>query len=198
MWKLKTLRQLNGSAPEGTLLKGEEIARQQQAVSIIEQAYEQAHIIREEARAAAQAEMQTLRREWEATFWQQAQTLLSDWQQQRDADEAQLVQLAGNVVNEALHQLLDEVDDARRFHALIKQLLRHYPRQQQATLYCASAQEPTVSNWLNRQGQLSWTLCADPALAPDKLRLVTGQGELLVDWHTLREQLIPEPARASA
>lgn len=191
MWKLKTLHQLDGCAPPGNILRREEIAQQQQAVSIIEQAHEQAHLIREQARAEAQAEMEACRREWEATFWQQAQTLLADWQQQREAEEAQLVILAGKVLNEALQQLLDEVDDERRFHALLKQLLRHYPRQQQATLYCASAQEQAISRWLADQPQLSWTLCADPALAPDHLRLTTGQGELLVNWQTLRQQLAP-------
>lgn len=198
MWKLKTLRLLNGITPQGTLLRGEEIDCQQQAVSIIEMAHEQAQAIREEAQAAAQAELIDRRREWEAAFWQQAQTLLDGWQQQREADEAQLVLMAGKVLNEALQHLLDEVDDERRFHALLKQLLRHYPRQQQATLYCASEKEQALSRWLAGQPQFSWTLCADPALAPDALRLVTGQGELLVDWGTLRQHLTPAAAEESA
>jgi len=198
MWKLKTLRQLNGIAPEGTILRREEIARQEEAASIIALAHEQAQAIREEARAAAQAEYDTQRLEWEAAFWQQAQRLLDDWQQQRAAEEAQLVIVAGKVLNEALQQILDEVDDERRFHALLKQLLRLYPRQQQATLYCASAQEMAVSGWLAGQPLLSWTLCADPELAADRLRLVTTQGELLIDWRTLCQQLVPALAEEGA
>ncbi|MGP3591671.1 type III secretion system stator protein SctL [Vagococcus sp. WN89Y] len=191
MWTLKTLRQLNAIAPQGNILRREEIALSTQAVSIIELAHEQAEAIREQARAEAAAEAQTLKREWEADFWQQAQTLLTEWQQQREEDEAQLVILAGNVLNEALQQLLDDVDDARRFHALLKQLLRLYPRQQPATLWCASEQEQAVSGWLAAEPQLCWTLCPDPALAKDSVRLVTGQGELIVNWDTLRQQLLP-------
>ena len=198
MWKLKSLRLPDGSAPAGNLLRREEIALGLEAAAIIELAHKEAQTIREQARAEAQAEREACQREWEAAFWQQAQTLLTDWQQQRAAEEAQLVVLAGKIVNEALQHLLDEVDDERRFHALLKQLLRHHPRQQQAMLYCASLQEQEIHGWLAAQPQLSWPLCADPMLAPDHLRLITDAGELMVDWQTLRQQLAPAPAEEEA
>ena len=198
MWKLKRLSLAEGSAPGGNLLRREEIALGLEAASIIELAHKEAQTIREQARAEAQAEREACQREWEASFWQQAQALLTDWQQQRTAEEAQLVVLAGKIVNEALQHLLDEVDDERRFHALLKQLLRHYPRQQQATLYCASLQEQEIHGWLAAQPQLSWTLCADPALESDHLRLITDAGELMVDWPTLRQQLAPSRAEEGA
>lgn len=115
MWKLKSLRLPDGSAPAGNLLRREEIALGLEAAAIIELAHKDAQTIREQARAEAQAEREACQREWEAAFWQQAQTLLTDWQQQRAAEEAQLVVLAGKIVNEALQHLLDEVDDERRF-----------------------------------------------------------------------------------
>ena len=198
MWKLKRLRLPDGSAPEGNLLRREELALRLEAAAIIELAHQQAQTIREQARAEAQAEREACQREWEASFWQQAQTLLAGWQQQRTDEETQLVVLAGKVVNKALQQLLDEVDDERRFHALLKQLLRHYPRQQQATLYCASGQELEINGWLAAQPQLCWTLCADPVLEPDRLRLITDAGELMVDWRTLRQQLAPALAEEEA
>lgn len=198
MWKLKRLSLADGSAPAGNLLRREAIALGLEAAAIIELAHKEAQTIREQARAEAQAEREACQREWEAAFWQQAQALLADWQQQRTAEEAQLVELAGKIVNEALQHLLDEVDDERRFHALLKQLLRHYPRQQQATLYCASLQEQEIHGWLGAQPQLSLTLCADPMLAPDHLRLITDAGELMVDWPTLRQQLAPARAEEEA
>lgn len=198
MWKLKRLSLAEGSAPGGNLLRREEIALGLEAASIIELAHKEAQTIREQVRAEAQAEREACQREWEAAFWQQAQALLTDWQQQRTAEEAQLVVLAGKIVNEALQHLLDEVDDERRFHALLKQLLHHYPRQQQATLYCASLQEQEINGWLAAQPQLSWTLCADPALESDHLRLITDAGELMVDWQTLRQQLAPSLAEEGA
>lgn len=194
----KTLRLLNGAAPEGLLLRREELSLHQQALSVLEQAHEQAQALRDEAQAQAEAELAAARRQWEAQFWQQAQGLLDEWQQQREAEQAQLVTLAGNVLNEALQQILDEVDDAQRFHALLKQLLRQHPRQQQATLYCAPAQEEAISGWLAAQPPLAWTLCGDHALAADSLRLVTAQGELLIDWPTLRQQLLPALSEACA
>lgn len=198
MWKLKTLHLQGGSVPPGNVLRCEEIALGLEAASIIELAHKQAQTIREQARAEAQAESAASQREWEARFWQQAQTLLADWHEQRAAEETQLVLLAGKVLNEALQQLLDEVDDERRFHALLRQLLRHYPRQQQATLYCASGQEQEINDWLVGQPQLSWTLCADPVLEPDRLRLITEAGELMVDWRTLCQQIAPALAEESA
>lgn len=198
MWKLKTLHLQGGSVPPGNVLRREEIALGLEAASIIELAHKQAQTIREQARAEAQAERAASQREWEARFWQQAQTLFADWYEQRATEETQLVLLAGKVLNEALQQLLDEVDDERRFHALLRQLLRHYPRQQQATLYCASGQEQEINGWLIAQPQLSWTLCADPELEPDRLRLITEAGELMVDWRTLCQQIAPALAEESA
>lgn len=198
MWKLKSLHLQGGSAPPGNVLRREEIALRLEAASIIELAHKQAQTIREQARAEAQAERAACQREWESLFWQQAQTLFADWQEQRAAEETQLVLLAGKVLNEALQHLLDEVDDERRFHALLRQLLRRYPRQQQATLYCASGQEQEINGWLAAQSQLRWTLCADPALEPDRLRLITDAGELMVDWRTLCQQLAPALAEENA
>lgn len=198
MWKLRSLHLQGGSAPPGNVLRREEIALRLEAASIIELAHKQAQTIREQARAEAQAERAASQREGEARFWQQAQTLFADWQEQRAAEETQLVLLAGKVLNEALQHLLDEVDDERRFHALLRQLLRHYPRQQQATLYCASEQKQEINGWLVAQPQLRWTLCADPALEPDRLRLITDAGELMVNWRTLCQQLAPALAEENA
>jgi len=198
MWKLKSLHLQGGSAPPGNVLRREEIALRLEAASIIELAHKQTQTIREQARAEAQAERAACQREWESLFWQQAQTLFADWQEQRTAEETQLVLLAGKVLNEALQHLLDEVDDERRFHALLRQLLRHYPRQQPATLYCASGQEQEINGWLAAQSQLRWTLCVDPALEPDRLRLITDAGELMVDWRTLCQQLAPALAEENA
>lgn len=191
MWKLKTLSQLDGLTPEGVVLRREEIARHQQAADIIAQAHQRADAILADARQQAGAELAESRSQLEDQFWQQADSLFSDWQQQRDRDEVQMVGLAGNVLNEALQQVLDEVNDARRFDALLRQLLRHHPRQQQATLFCASSQETALAAWLADQPHLVWSLCADPALAGDSLRLTTARGELLIDWATLRRSLLP-------
>jgi len=198
MWKLKTLPLQGGSAPPGHVLRREEIAQRLEAASIIELAHREAQTIREQARAGAQAERAASQHEWETLFWQQAQALFADWQKQRADEEAELVVLAGKVLHEALLHLLDEVDDERRFHALLNQLLRHYPRQHQATLYCASGQEQAISGWLAAQPQLHWTLCADPSLVPDRLRLMTDAGELSVDWRTLCQQLAPALAEENA
>lgn len=197
MWKLKTLSQLDGITPEGAVLRREEIARHQQAADIIAQAHRKADAILADARQRADAELAESRGQLEDQFWLQADSLFSDWQQQRERDEVQLIALAGNILNEALQQVLDEVDDARRFDALLRQLLRHHPRQQQATLFCASSQEAEVAAWLADQPHLVWKLCGDSVLAEDSLRLTTAQGELMIDWATLRRSLLPPPSNAA-
>ena len=197
MWKLKTLSQLDGITPDGVVLRHEEIALHRQAADVLARAQQQAEAILTDARTRADAERAESRRQLEDQFWQQAHGLLSDWQQQREQDEVQLIDLAGKVLNEALQQVLGEVDDARRFDALLRQLLRHYPRQQQATLFCASGQEAALTAWLASQPQLAWTLCGDSTLANDSLRLTTAQGELLIDWATLRRSLLPPPSDAA-
>ncbi|UYU33700.1 type III secretion system stator protein SctL [Siccibacter colletis] len=192
MWKLKSITLLDGSMPEGPVLSRDVLAQHQNAQEILARAHERAEAIISAAREQAEAELAQQRLHAEAQFWQQADELLSDWHQQRQQDESQLIQLADRLLNEALQQLLDDTGEEKRFHALLRQLLRHHPRQQSATLYCALDREQAISAWLAQQPQLRWTLCGDDLLEPDTLRLVTDRGELVVSWSALCAQLTRE------
>ncbi|MGV7093289.1 type III secretion system stator protein SctL [Siccibacter turicensis] len=196
MWKIKPIALLGGAVPDGPVLPREVLADHRAAQQILAAAHEQAAAILEAAREQAEHELATQRLSYEAQFWQQADEVLAGWQAQRQQEEAQLVTLADRLLNDALHQLLGDVPRESRFHALLHQLLRHHPRQQQATLYCAQSQEQALSDWLAEQPQLEWTLCGDPALEADALRLVTDRGELYIAWSTLREQFTRQPAPA--
>lgn len=194
MWKLRKISLLDGAAPQGELLRAEQLQMQQQAAEVLAQAQQRAEKIIAAAQQQADEHIAEQRLQWEAQFWQQADTLLSGWHQQRQQDEQQLVSLATQLLNQAMTQLLGEFSDEQRFHALLQQLLRQHSRQQQATLWCASSHYATVSAWLAQQSQLAWQLSSDEQLPDDQLRLVTEHGELQVSWSMLCQQLALTPS----
>ncbi len=194
MWKLRKISLLDGAPPQGELLRAEQLQMQQQAAEVLAQAQQRAEKIIAAAQQQANEHIAEQRLQWEAQFWQQADTLLSGWHQQRQQDEQQLVSLATQLLNQAMTQLLGEFSDEQRCHALLQQLLHQHSRQQQATLWCASCHYATVSAWLAQQSQLAWQLSSDDQLPQEQLRLVTEHGELQVSWSTLCQQLALTPA----
>ncbi|KOC91378.1 type III secretion system stator protein SctL [Winslowiella iniecta] len=193
MWTLRKITLLNGNEPPALLLRAEQIVRHQQAEAILAAAQQQAQQILAAAQQQAEQTIAQQREQCENQFWQQAETVFSDWQQQREQDEQQLVTLAGQLLNQAMGQLLHDFTPEQRFRALLQQLLRQHPRQQQATLYCNGRQREAIETWLAQQPQLSWQLSSDEQLTADQLRLVTGQGELHIGWSSLCQQLAPAP-----
>ncbi|MCU5773688.1 type III secretion system stator protein SctL [Erwiniaceae bacterium BAC15a-03b] len=193
MWKVKKISLLNGEQATGNLLRAEEIATHQQAEMILAEAQQQAQEILAAAQQQAEQHIAEQREQCEAQFWQQADELFSSWQQQRQQDEQQLVTLAEQLLTQAITQVLDDFTPQQRFRALLQQLLRQHARQQQATLWCATAQQQEVSAWLAQQPQLEWQLSFDEQLPVDQLRLVTDQGELQIGWAALCQQLAAQP-----
>lgn len=192
MWKVRKISLLNGSAPQGNLLRAHEIEHHQQAEEILAQARQQADEILAAAHQQAEQQIAEQRLQCEAQFWQQADELLSGWQQQRQQDRQQLVTLAAQLLGQAMEQLLADFSDQQRFQALLRQLMRQHPRRQQATLFCAAAQLESVEAWLAAQPALCWQLSSDEQLSADQLRLVTEQGELQIDWSSLCQQLVAQ------
>ncbi|MBP2169583.1 type III secretion protein L [Erwinia toletana] len=193
MWKVRKISLLNGEPATGNLLRAQEIATHQQAEAILAQAQQQAQEIVAAAQQQAAQHIAEQREQCEARFWQQADQMFSDWQQQRQQDQQQLVPLAEQLLSQAISQVLDDFTPQQRFRALLQQLLRQHSRQQQATLWCASAQQDEISSWLAQQPQLAWQLSFDEQLPVDQLRLVTEQGELQIGWAALCQQLAAQP-----
>lgn len=192
MWKIKTITLLNGSEPPGKLLRAAEMDCHQQGKAIIANAQQQAEAILTQAHQQAEHYLTQQRNEQETRFWQQAGVLFTDWQQQQELQEQQLVSLAEQLLSQAMRQLLEDFTPEQRYRTLLQQLLRQHPRQQQATLYCSGTQQEDIAACLSQQSHLVWQLSSDEQLTTDQLRLVTEQGELLVDWKSLSQQLIPQ------
>lgn len=116
--------------------------------------------------------------------WQQADAVLLQWQQEREQMWASITLTAEALVGTALRQLLAEQPDAARVSALLLQLRLAQPEDEAAVLYChPDWLEPATQKLQQRQA--SWSVRADPQLAPQTLCLRTEQGDFRLNWTTL-------------
>ncbi|MDC9817948.1 type III secretion system stator protein SctL [Pectobacterium polonicum] len=155
-----------------------------QADTIVTQAHERARTLCEQAVEQAEAE-----------FWQQANALLQGVQQDRMHLEKIMITQAGQLLRDALAQLLDKTPVPSRHHALLRQLLRQQQGESQGTLYCHPAQLADVQHWLDAHTHLAWRLASDEALDSDAMKLITAHGVMSLSWRQATQQLIPpEPS----
>ncbi|QXI31249.1 type III secretion system stator protein SctL [Pseudomonas vanderleydeniana] len=161
-------------------------AARAEAQALLEDARQQAARLREEARASAQAEA-----------WRQADTMLADWQVQRQQMWEQITHHAQTLVGQAWQQLTGEQDDPVRIEALIRQLATTQPQDEPGVLHCHPDWVGAATDCLQLV-QAAWSVRADPQLAADTLCLRTEQGEFSLGWGSLVQALWPEPATTQA
>ena len=199
MWQLRSITCFTPPDPQQALLSRAAQAEQQQAQAIVQAARRQAQQQLDEAHQQAQQILQQAQEEAaaqleeeQAHFWQQTQTLFSDWQQQRAAQQQQIVSVASALLSQALTHCLAEAPPAARLEALLKQLLNRSAPESAATLYCAPEQHASLTVWLDNHPALRWQLAPDERLEHDALRLTTAQGELHISWQALLAALSGE------
>jgi len=202
MWNL---RQLTLDFPpeliEGVMLPAAAIQQQQQASALLEQT--QAHcdeLLREAENQAAQilhqasleAEQQIAqqRATAEQAFWQQTQRLFDDWHHARQQQDNQLLTRAQHLVTAAFSQLLAELPDNEKIHALLSQLLQASDRRNEATLFYHPQHEASLRHWFTVNPHLPWALRADEQQIPETLLLQTSQGEFTISWDSLQQRLL--------
>jgi type III secretion protein L len=192
----KSITLLNSTADLAPVISRNQLAMQQRAEAILQQAQQQsAKIV---AAAEQEAEVATLgiRQRAEEVFWSQADKMFTDWQQQQQQMESDMLLVMDSVLTQALEQLLEEVPEQQRLSALLRQLLREKTQAEQAAyLSCHPSQQQWVSAWLETYSHLRWQLQPDETLPPDSLKLVTAQGELSLDWQQATRLLKPSQAQ---
>ncbi|CAO95577.1 type III secretion system stator protein SctL [Erwinia tasmaniensis] len=190
----KRITLLNGAADLAPVISQSQLFIQQQGQDILEQARQQAQAMRDDAERQIAADRLIAQQRAGQAFWQQADTLLHDWQQQYQQLEAQVLEVMDGVMTQALGQLLDEVPEPQRLAALLRQIMRASALDDRGSLYCHPSQQNEVADWLHLHAHLGWRLQPDGSLAVDGLKLVTANGELHLDWQQAVRQLLPTAA----
>lgn len=115
---------LNGEDDLSPVIDRAQLQLEQQGQHIIALARQQAEQILADAEEEAQSIRLRAQQQAELDFWQQADTLLAGWQQQRQDMEADVLPVVESVLAQALGQLLTDVPESQRLSALLRQLLR--------------------------------------------------------------------------
>ncbi|MDO7895772.1 type III secretion system stator protein SctL [Pseudomonas citrulli] len=180
--------------PEGQGLLQPYIARETlvdcaRAQRVIEHAREQAAQLLEQASEVAEAKVLKA----QAQFWAKADALLATWEAQRQAMWEQIEASAARLVNEALQTLLDEVPEAARIDALVRQLAHRQRDPADATLRCHPDDLASLTRSLDGADPRPWTPVADAGMDRHQVKLQTPGGTFLLDWPSAVEALrLPE------
>lgn len=191
----KQLKLVTGTETmEDTVIKAVRLQQHHRGLEVIETAERQAKDLLAEAESRAQEAAGRTVRQAEARFLRQADDILRGWQQERALMEAFVAEQAGQVLSDAMRQLVQDIPDEQRTSALLRQLLRNQSGEGRGVLYCHPEQQPQVADWLNDHAHLGWQLAIDDVLDKDELQLMTPQGVMNLSWRRAVEQLIPTPA----
>ncbi|MEH2921565.1 type III secretion system stator protein SctL [Samsonia erythrinae] len=191
----KTLATIPGASREETvIIPAERVAAHRRSRTLWEDAHVQAEAIVAQAHERAQSLCEQAVEKAEAAFWQQVNPLLQGIQHDRENLEQTLITQAGQLLREALSQLLDDTPESARHHALLRQLLKQQRGESQGTLYCHPAQLADVQRWLNAHAHLAWRLASDETLDSDAMKLITAHGVLSLSWRQATAQLVPPAA----
>ncbi|WP_273808408.1 MULTISPECIES: type III secretion system stator protein SctL [unclassified Pseudomonas] len=143
--------------------------------------------------AASETACATRLGQLEREFWQRAEGLLDAWQAQRQEEQAALEEIAREVVNAALDQLLAETPPAQRVDALLRQLLLSRQPPLPGQLHCAPDLEAPLQTWCAARPELPWQLVTDHALPPGQMMLRSDTGDFRLDWrHAVNGLQLPE------
>ncbi|WP_350239051.1 type III secretion system stator protein SctL [Pectobacterium colocasium] len=192
MLMTKTFVTLPGASRDETvIIPAERVAAHRHSRTLWEEANAQAETIVAQAHERAKTLCTQAVEEAEAAFWQQANTLLQGIRQDRTHLEKIVITQAGQLLCEALAQLLDKTPAPSRHHALLRQLLKQQQGESRGTLYCHPTQLADVQNWLEAHAHLEWRLASDEALESDAMKLITAHGVMSLSWRQATTQLIP-------
>ena len=75
-----------------------------------------------------------------------------------------------------------DLHDAEWRNAVLRRLQRRSGGAGQGTLYCHPSVQHEVSTWLYQHPHLGWEVREDTALTDTRVKLVTAQGETLMQW----------------
>ncbi|NAT79349.1 type III secretion system stator protein SctL [Dickeya dadantii] len=177
---------------EAELIRVEQLQQHQRGLAVMAEARQQADVLLDEARQQAHEAIAVATGQAEQQFWRQADEILRGWQQEREQMENWLVARCGQLLTDAMTQILKAVPDAERYPALLRQLLRTQGGEGRGTLYCHPDSQADVAAWLTEHSHLGWKLSSDDALAQDTLKLITAQGVMTLSWQRAVEQLLPQ------
>ncbi|QTF08188.1 type III secretion system stator protein SctL [Brenneria izadpanahii] len=193
----KTFFTLDGAArQEAVVIPAERVAEHYYSRTLLDNAREQATELLAQTREQAGQEVRQAVEQAESRFWRQADALLQGYRQDREKLEQFWLMQSGSLLREALSRLLDEIPEAQRRDALLRQLLRQRQDEARGTLYCHPAQLAEVETWLQAHPHLDWRLASDESLDNDALKLITAYGVMSLSWRQASEQLLP-PAEAT-
>ncbi|MFJ4143894.1 type III secretion system stator protein SctL [Pseudomonas sp. NPDC089734] len=173
------------------LLRREVLEHCRLADELLDDARARADEILASAHAEAQALRESCEQETRAQVWEQAQSLLDDLRQQREQSLASIVEVAQELVGQALQVVLDELPDEQRIGAVLRQLTSASPNQETASIYCHPDQIPTLAQSLEAHGQQGWAVRGDPNMDPDAISLRTEHGDFSLSWSALQQHIWP-------
>ncbi|MGM3175392.1 type III secretion system stator protein SctL [Dickeya lacustris] len=183
---------------DSPVISAGQLQQHQQGLAVIDVAHQQANALLEQARQQAQEAIAHATSQAEQQFWHQANDILQGWQQEREQMETWMVSQCGQLLNEAMLQLLTTLPDAERYPALLRQLLRTQGGGGHGRLYCHPEKQSDVSAWLSEHNHLGWVLSGDESLAHDTLKLMTPQGVMTLSWQQAVASLLPLPQPENA
>ncbi|MFE8149599.1 type III secretion system stator protein SctL [Brenneria goodwinii] len=188
----KTFFTLDGATrQEAAVIPAKRVAEHYYSRTLLDNAREQAAELLAQTREQAQQDVRQAIEQAESGFWRQADELLQGYRQERENLEQAWVMQSGQLLREALSRLLDEIPDAQRRDALLRQLLRQRQDEARGTLYCRPDQSAEVACWLKDHPHLDWRLASDESLENDALKLITAYGVMSLSWRQATAQLMP-------
>uniref|UniRef100_A0A7C2AXC7 HrpE/YscL family type III secretion apparatus protein n=1 Tax=Pseudomonas graminis TaxID=158627 RepID=A0A7C2AXC7_9PSED len=174
------------------ILRREDLAGTVLAAEVLDNARAEA----EQMLAAAHAKAQHEKDQALAHFWNSANGFLEQLEQQRLALVEESMEAVETLLNEALAELLDQTTLAERSRALMRHLAAGQTAETTAVLSAHPDLLDSLGEWLSASRFAGhWQLKADPALAPQTLRLSDANGAFDIDWDSLRRGLAGSSAQ---
>lgn len=172
------------------ILRREQLHDSLRAQDLLAQAEQQAAQLLQETQQQQQAWLDQAA----ASFWNQANALLQNIEEERAAYRRAALVSVESLLNTALARLLDDTDQTQRIRALLNNLDQGLPHKAEANLSCHPDAAVTVQQWLAEMnlGEL-WVVHSDPDMAPQALRLSNALGAFDIDWNSLQRGLLATP-----
>ncbi|GGM31244.1 type III secretion system stator protein SctL [Pseudomonas asuensis] len=169
------------------ILRREAIADAWRAQEVLDQALQQADLIRAKAVEEGQQQVdQTI-----GEFWNIANAFLQTLEAEREAFRRDILISVEELLNLSLSRLLDDTDLPERIRALLRDLAQSQSVDMVATLNCHPDLAESVSQWLSHSRFAAlWRIESDASMPLAALRLSHATGAFEVDWDSLRNGLM--------
>lgn len=166
---------------EAVLAKAEARGR-----DIIAQAEQEAQAIRAEVQQQAEHWLGDYREQVAAEFWQQANEVQAQWEQQNEALWQNVEGILEPLLHQALAHILAQVPPAEKIRAVIKHLLVSKPAAG-AEVRCAPEAEETVRTMLAPYGD-RWRVVPDALVLADEVVFQSSAGTFSCDWQGIMRE----------